>query len=132
MLFIIKPLSFPTLLLTELPKTAVVCMNTLIDIVSVINRRYSPIIYKFAFPNNIGKGSAQILDSTFLGATQEQGKFINMHHYLKPNMYHSWLELWKTIRSNTDSSWKEFFEVKDLKEGYMNLLWACSMVPGKS
>lgn len=64
MLFIIKPLSFPTSLLTELLKTAIVYMNTLIDTVSVISHRYSPIIYKFAFSNYIGKGSAQILDST--------------------------------------------------------------------
>lgn len=89
MLFIEKPPSFSTSLLTELLKTVIACMDSLIDAVNVINSRYSPIIYKLAFSNYIRKGSAQVPDSMFLEANQEQGKLTCMHHYLEPNMYHS-------------------------------------------
>lgn len=86
MLLIEKPPSFSTLLLTELLKTVIVCMDSLINAVNVINNRYSPFIYKLAFSNYIRKGSAQIPDSTFLEATQEKGKLTCMHHYHEPNV----------------------------------------------
>lgn len=109
MLFIVKPLSFPTSLLTGLLKTVILCTTTLIDVVNVINSRYSPIICKLAFSDYIRKGSVQNLDSTFLEATQEQGKLTNMHHNLEPNRYHSRLELQEKNLWNMDSSCKEFF-----------------------
>lgn len=89
MLFIEKPPSFSTSLLTELLNIVIVFVASLIDTVNVISSRYSPIIYKLAFSNDIRKGSAQVPGSTLLEATQEQGKLTCMHHYLEPNLCYS-------------------------------------------